>query len=422
MHPDTALEAVARRTPLQRVAPPERVAQYLEFAAIGATGSLVNTIIFLPLVAHIHYAAAGTIAFAAAVSYNFAGNYLLTFGRPDGRLRRQYLQFVAVSLGGFVIYSLTLAAAIDGLGWPPLAANIAGIVTGGIWNFVGADEFAFDDDATATSKAATSLNRCAHYAYRGPIKAALRGTPAYHLLYVAYCRAVARLTPDRYEVTAGPASATFATDTGPEAVSVLHTERKERPVLQQYAGDVLPGDVVWDIGANLGVFTLVAADLGAEVVAAEPLPATVDALRANIRRNDAENRVTVDPVVVEAESGVATLGVERREPGSQTPGVTTDAQHTVDVTQVAGDQRHQSDEWPTPDVVKIDVEGAEPAVLQGMADVLTSGRPRVVYCEAHSPGQARRVRGQLASHDYHVETIHRYDREHYLRAIPEERR
>jgi len=45
---------------------------------------------------------------------------------------------------------------------------------------------------------------------------------------------------------------------------------------------ILPGDIVFDVGANIGVFTLCAAQHGAEVYAYEPIPATFGLLQQNI--------------------------------------------------------------------------------------------------------------------------------------------
>ena len=45
---------------------------------------------------------------------------------------------------------------------------------------------------------------------------------------------------------------------------------------------ILPGDIVFDVGANIGAFTLCAAQHGAEVYAYEPIPATFGLLQQNI--------------------------------------------------------------------------------------------------------------------------------------------
>src|SRR5215831_15660295 len=46
---------------------------------------------------------------------------------------------------------------------------------------------------------------------------------------------------------------------------------------------VLPGDIVLDVGANIGVFTLLAAQQGAQVYAYEPISLTFAALQQNVR-------------------------------------------------------------------------------------------------------------------------------------------
>jgi 31-O-methyltransferase len=68
----------------------------------------------------------------------------------------------------------------------------------------------------------------------------------------------------------------------PEARATLHEICDDQLYLQ--AGvSISPGDVVLDIGANIGVFTLYAAKQGAQVYAYEPMPATYGVLQQNVK-------------------------------------------------------------------------------------------------------------------------------------------
>lgn len=114
-----------------------------EFGAVGASGALINTLIFMAT-GSLHYSIAGLLAFLGAVQWNFIWNYSITFDRPSGSVRDQYLRFHAVSLGGFLVYEAALFALIGGLDMPRLPSNIAAIFAGFVWNFLGSDSFAFN--------------------------------------------------------------------------------------------------------------------------------------------------------------------------------------------------------------------------------------------------------------------------------------
>ncbi|WP_135664053.1 glycosyltransferase [Halorhabdus rudnickae] len=123
----------------------ERAVQMVEFGAIGAIGALLNMAVFA--LAHdvtgVHYVAAGIVAFLVALHGNFVGNWLLTFDRPPGRLRAQYLRFHAVSIGGFVVYTAVLSGSVELIGLPALGANAVAILAGSIINYIGSEQFAF---------------------------------------------------------------------------------------------------------------------------------------------------------------------------------------------------------------------------------------------------------------------------------------
>lgn len=156
----------------------------------------------------------------------------------------------------------------------------------------------------------------------------------------------------------------------------------EAPVQRAVADAMAPGGVFFDIGANVGFFTLVAAgavDRTGTFVAFEPRPDVAAALSANAARNDLT--VDVRPVAVGEVDGTTDLLVADH-PGGATieASKAVDTVETVTVDQVTIDRLVvDRGELPVPDVVKIDVEGAEPAVIRGMSATLALGRTTVVY-------------------------------------------
>jgi FkbM family methyltransferase len=148
--------------------------------------------------------------------------------------------------------------------------------------------------------------------------------------------------------------------------------------LQQFMVDhVRPGGVFYDLGANVGYFTLIAARLvGAEghVRAYEPLPTNAAALRRSVALNGLSNVTVIEAAVASA------VGTASFQPGPTGQDGRLGA-GDLEVQTRAVDADVQ-DGAPPPSVVKIDVEGAEHDALLGMRATLTEHRP-VIVCEMH---------------------------------------
>lgn len=178
------------------------------------------------------------------------------------------------------------------------------------------------------------------------------------------------------------------------------------PIVQETLARVLnPGAVFYDIGANVGFYSVLAARLvGPEgrVVAYEPLPENVRALERNIELNQFEN-VTVRPCAVSANDGRGSLQLAPEQTWArlESAGERADALGSVEVTLVAIDSELAGG-LPAPDVVKLDVEGAEVDVLDGMAETIRSARP-IVLAEMH--GRNRQVGERLRAAGYRLETL-----------------
>lgn len=144
---------------------PKRMVRLVEFLAVGALGVIVNTIVFyLSVTAGLHYLIGGGLAFLAAVQWNFAGNWLVTFDRPRDALLRRYTAFHAVCVVGLIVYELALTVLLFVPALPLLVANVGAIGVSSLWNFVGADSAAFADDI---GERATSGDRLGVGVYGG---------------------------------------------------------------------------------------------------------------------------------------------------------------------------------------------------------------------------------------------------------------
>ncbi len=172
---------------------------------------------------------------------------------------------------------------------------------------------------------------------------------------------------------------------GAQAFGVL-TGAHEPMVHEALRRTLAPGAAFLDVGANIGAISLVAATLvGREgsVVSVDPQPECVAALRANAALNG-YGHMTVVHAAAAARSGEAELLVVVDSLWTRLASV---GEHGLErrretVRTVALDDLVASGEAPPPDVVKIDVEGAELDVLAGMRGLLAGCRP-VVICEMH---------------------------------------
>jgi FkbM family methyltransferase len=145
-----------------------------------------------------------------------------------------------------------------------------------------------------------------------------------------------------------------------------------------------PGGVFYDIGANVGFFSLLGARLAGpegRVFAFEPAPDNAAAIRHNASINGMSN-ISVIARAVSASAGVGKLQVVDDQSWSKLAdyGAHPFTERVMEVELVAVDEL--VGELPPPTVVKIDVEGAELAVLEGMRATIDAHRPAII-CELH---------------------------------------
>lgn len=142
-----AAECRLKHHGLDKYVNPRKAIRFAEFGAVGASGVVINNLIFLPLNSSgMHYSIAGLFAFAGAVQWNFFWNWLITFNKPSENIREKYLKFNTVSLGGLALYQAALFVMIGLLSQPELLANMVAILTSFTWNFTGSEKVAFQPE------------------------------------------------------------------------------------------------------------------------------------------------------------------------------------------------------------------------------------------------------------------------------------
>ncbi|MBK9180783.1 MAG: FkbM family methyltransferase [Acidimicrobiales bacterium] len=155
----------------------------------------------------------------------------------------------------------------------------------------------------------------------------------------------------------------------------------ELAVLDRLVG---PGQVVVDVGANTGVYALKAGRLvgpSGTVVAIEPNPDMIGWLQGNVRANGLGN-VRVRMLAAGERTGAATLWENRDAPNSFSL-VRRAAGAGFSVLVVPLDELLAWEGLEHVDLVKIDVEGAEDAVLAGAAGLIERCRPLVIAEAIH---------------------------------------
>ncbi len=142
------------------------------------------------------------------------------------------------------------------------------------------------------------------------------------------------------------------------------------------------GAVFVDVGANVGYYTLLASVLvgaGGMVVAIEPNPDTVERLRRNIRLNKFTNIFTVPVAATETEQYLEFFEADVSNTGkSSLSSKNARSSKSAVVRGIPLDEIIQGHNIQRVDLVKIDVEGAELRVLQGMSAIMETFRPTII--------------------------------------------
>ena len=192
----------------------------------------------------------------------------------------------------------------------------------------------------------------------------------------------------------------------PQTEKFFWTGAHELPVQTALQRLLRPGATFWDVGAHAGFFTLLAARIvgrTGNVEAFEPMPGNRRRLAIAVELNGATN-VRVHDCAVSDRAGDATL---YGSSASVTWSLVAEsgASDAVSVATRTLDSLAQS--LPPPDVLKVDAEGSELAVLRGGVELLQERRPAILL-EADEQGIAD-VRAALPAY-----ASERLDATHWL--------
>jgi FkbM family methyltransferase len=175
----------------------------------------------------------------------------------------------------------------------------------------------------------------------------------------------------------------------------------ERHMQRLFCERIRPGAIVYDVGANVGFFTLLASKLAGEsgrVHAFEPLPRNLEFLERHIRLNELAN-VHVGALAIAATSGEAHFRVA---PHASMGGLAEGGDLRVITASL--DDLIASGRAARPDFIKMDIEGAESDALRGASALLSTG-PLTIALSTHGWQQHETCWTTLTEAGFNVELL-----------------
>jgi FkbM family methyltransferase len=223
--------------------------------------------------------------------------------------------------------------------------------------------------------------------------------------------------------------ATISLDPRSASELVRASAAKKEPWTVSWIEALRPGDVLFDLGANVGAYALIAAKQPARihVFAFEPSFENYAALCRNIARNGCGDVVTALPIAVAAQTGIETFNYHALDPGSalHVLGASVDYRGQAfepklkqQLVAMSLDDAISVLQLPVPTHIKVDVDGTEMDVLRGASLTLCDGRLRsllIEICEYRVP--SKEIVAFLQRHGFAF--VERHDRPSPPGELPE---
>lgn len=211
-----------------------------------------------------------------------------------------------------------------------------------------------------------------------------------------------------------------------ELKKILYKDN-ETNILKLFLENIRSTDTIFDIGANIGLYTLpcaMKANKG-RIIAFEPVPIWFNRLQENISLNSINNvqaynlglhrkkqqlKITIKNI---SGSGMASI--------VDNYGDSIHLKNREDVYAqfVEGDTFISENKIPLPNLIKIDVEGAELDVLIGLRKTISQQCCRLILCEVHPKiiNYPNKIENILIESEYKIEIIGRREPEYYILAL-----
>lgn len=209
-----------------------------------------------------------------------------------------------------------------------------------------------------------------------------------HLGFKLPGESVALLDYDRHPIRIGVSSPM-------EYHTRLHSCKKEPETIRWIEEALAPGDVLYDIGANVGTYTLVADAVWRErirIVSIEPSPINFARLLRNLALNRCEERVTALPVALADRTGLLPFHCQNLTAGGSLHALGEARDHrgepfipvaTTSILSYDLDTLVEQFHLPEPTHLKLDVDGTELSILRGAPRTLRAARSVLVEVDDH---------------------------------------
>ncbi|MFZ0452107.1 MAG: FkbM family methyltransferase [Ignavibacteriaceae bacterium] len=148
-------------------------------------------------------------------------------------------------------------------------------------------------------------------------------------------------------------------------------------------------NVFWDVGANIGFYSIVAAkikDTNGKIFAFEPEPKTFSLLRKNIELNKMNNITSLSIALGDTDGDKLLYPSDTPNFGAHSFVQRTDyrvKKKGIKININTADKLIDEMKIDVPDIMKIDVEGAEILILRGMKRLLMNKKLKTIFCEIH---------------------------------------
>src|SRR5579863_9879953 len=169
--------------------------------------------------------------------------------------------------------------------------------------------------------------------------------------------------------------------------------------------EVRRGDIVLDCGANIGVFTRKALSRGASlVVAIEPAPHTLEALRRNFEEEIKSGRVSVYPKGVWDRDAELELAVDGANQAANSIVLDRGPAPKIRIPLTTIDEIVAELKLARVDFIKMDIEGAERPAIKAASNTIQRFRPRMSLSTEHLAGDYAAILALVKS----IEPRYRY--------------
>ncbi|NCV46922.1 MAG: FkbM family methyltransferase [Actinobacteria bacterium] len=202
----------------------------------------------------------------------------------------------------------------------------------------------------------------------------------------------------------------------PRIRSRNRTIATKEPLTIKWLSEIPAGSVLWDVGANIGLYSVLAAKFGARVVAIEPSTFNVEALTRNISLNEVQEQITLVPLPIShvgrkvSRLALATMelgdsqnlfhSLKRDTGGHLTP------RTTYMIPGLPLDELANLFEIPRPTHLKIDVDGNEPEIIASAGRFFDSVYEILTEIPQYA-GAAQSISQKLSSDGFQLMTTSR---------------